>query len=293
MTITALIDGDWILYAAGFAGQKTAIVCPSYYGALELKTMTSLRERLEADGFELNESEDPTYSRSRLDPDTHFLQSAKKMIEGNCNKIAEKFGEEVEPYVIIDGDGNFRSQAATIRPYKGQRSVHAKPLMYNNIRAYLLDHWDAKVVYNQESDDEMAILQTAMTLDGKKSVIVSIDKDMLQVPGWHLNPNKGFKKISEGEGLWRLYVQCVQGDTVDNIGGAAGFGPAKAKQYILPGMSELEMWHATLDAYETSMRLKGEGIYGGLTEVEAATENMRLVYLRRQQDETWQPPEEG
>ena len=33
--IKALVDGDWILYAAGFAGQKTGIVCPSLKGTQE------------------------------------------------------------------------------------------------------------------------------------------------------------------------------------------------------------------------------------------------------------------
>ena len=287
--ITALIDGDWVLYAAGFAGQKTGIVCPSRFGEREFKTMTELRGHAYADNVELGD--EAVYTRAILDPEPHFFQSAKKMIEGNCQKIAEKFGEEVTPFVIIDGDGNYRSQLATIRPYKGQRSVHAKPLMYNNIRGYLLDVWDAQVVHNQESDDEMAIMQTGYTQAGAKTVIVSIDKDMLQVPGWHLNPNKGFKNISEAEGMWRLYVQCVSGDTVDNIGGAKGYGPAKAKQIIKPGMTEFAMWEATVTAYATSMKHKGDDIYGGLTSLEAAIENMRLIYLRRRADEMWQPPE--
>ena len=35
MKTIALIDGDWILYAAGFAGQKTKFVAPAQFGEQE------------------------------------------------------------------------------------------------------------------------------------------------------------------------------------------------------------------------------------------------------------------
>lgn len=283
--ITALIDGDWILYAAGFAGQRTEMVCPSLFGVEKFKNITEIRES--ADDKALS----PTlcYSRNVLDPEEHFYHSAKSMIENNCQKIAEKFNDDVKPYVIIDGDGNYRSRLATIRQYKGQRGVHAKPLMFNNIRSYLLDVWDAHVVFDQESDDEMAILQTQDGELGRKSVIVSVDKDMIQVPGWHLNPNKGFKKISEREGLERLYVQAIQGDSVDNIAGAYKYGPKAARAAITSDMSEMDMWEKTVQCYELSIQKYGNK-YGGLSSYDAALENMRLVYLRRTRDELWTPP---
>jgi 5'-3' exonuclease len=283
--ITALIDGDWILYAAGFAGQRTEMVCPALFGDEKFKNMTEIRERAD----DKNLSPTLMYSRNVLDPEEHFYHSAKSMIETNCMKVAERFDEDVTPRVIIDGDGNFRSRLATIRQYKGQRGVHAKPLMFNNIRSYLLDVWKAEVVFDQESDDEMAIIQTDLTSAGEKCIIVGVDKDMLQVPGWHLNPNKGFKKISEREGVERLYVQAIQGDSVDNIAGAYKFGPAAARKAITAEMTEKEMWEKAIDCYQISIDKHGNK-YGGLTATEAALENMRLVYLRRVRDELWNGP---
>jgi DNA polymerase-1 len=212
------------------------------------------------------------------------------MIEKNCEKIASKFDEEVLAVVLIDGDGNFRNRLATIKPYKGTRSVQAKPLMYNDIRQYLLDAWDAGVVYGQETDDEMAIRQTIDVADGFKSVIVAVDKDMLQVPGWHLNPNKGFKNIGKKEAVYRQYAQCITGDATDNIGGAYKCGPAAAKRYLADCTTEAEMWDATVKAYRDSIEKHGDQ-YGGLGAVPAATENMRLIYLRRNYDAPpWTPP---
>ncbi len=285
--IIAYIDADWILYAAGFAGQKNKYVCPAKFGEEEFATLTSLKERFVAVKT-LDSDNDPVYSRIVLDPDSHFFHSAKNMIEKNVEKIAEKFNDEVTPILLMDGDGNFRSRIATIRPYKGNRSSASKPLKYNDIRQYLLDVWHAEVVHGQETDDEMAIRQTH---NAGKSIIVAVDKDMLQVTGWHLNPNKGFKKISEREGLERLYVQCITGDPTDNIAGAYKVGIKKAKPLIKACKTEEEMWDATVTVYEeTTARNDPVELYKGLDEYDAALENMRLVYLRRTPDEIWVPP---
>lgn len=287
MSIQALIDGDWILYAAGFAGQRTELVCPGQFeDGRTFRTMTEMKAAAEEIGEVVAQ---PVYSRNILDPEEHFYHSAKKMIEGNCNKVAEKFNDIVRPRVIMDGDGNFRSQLATIRPYKGTRSVHAKPLMYNQIRQYLLDCWDAEVVFGQETDDEMAIIQTEMNTANERCVIVAVDKDMLQVPGWHLNPNKGFKYVTDAGGLLRLYIQAAQGDAVDNIAGAYKVGPKAAQKAFAEPMNETEMWLTLYGLYDDSI-IKHGNQYNELSAEEAALENMRLVYLRRERDELWKPP---
>ena len=289
MSITALIDGDWILYAAGFAGQRKELVAVHATGHADgpFPNITALKVALDG----TPEDTYDVFSRDLLDDERNFYHSAKMMIAGNCNKIADRFGEDVIPRIIMDGDGNFRTRIATIRPYKGTRGVHAKPLMYNEIRQYLLDAWKAEVVYDQETDDEMAIIQTEMTAAKEKCIIVAVDKDMLQVPGWHLNPNKGFKKVSKAGGLLRLYIQAAQGDPVDNIAGAYKVGPKAARDIFTIAEDELVMWDALVYLYQTSIyKYPDENLYNGLCAEEAALENMRLVYLRRERGETWNPP---
>lgn len=282
--IQVFLDGDWILYAAGFAGQKTEMIVP----ALSNKTYKNITEVSHEDGYQAGM---PVYSRTLLDPPEFFFHSAKRMIESQMEKITQKYDEDdAHLTVFVDGNGNFRSRLATIKPYKGTRSSASKPLMFGDIRQYLLDVWKAEVVFDQETDDALAIRQTECNAKGIKSVIVAVDKDMLQVPGIHLNPNKGFTHVTPEVGLARQYLQCVMGDPVDNIGGVYRIGEAKAKKIITPSMSEAQMWEATLKAYADSIDAHGDH-YAGLSAEDAAIENMRLVYLLRSRgEELWLPP---
>lgn len=289
-----MLDGDWIVYTAGFAGQKTFYLAPQIAGVDEFESMADVKEcaKLRNDG-----ETGPVYARTVADPLAHVLHSAKKMIEAQVEKVKEKFNvEDVELQIFIDGSGNFRDRLGTIRPYKGNR-IAAKPVYFMEIRQYLVEHWGAEVVYDQESDDEIAIWQTAANncKDCKLvSVIVAVDKDLLQVPGYHLNPNKGWKRVSEAEGLWRLYVQAATGDSTDNIGGAYKVGPAGARKVFdkLRKAPEEDLWKALVSIYEGTIEKYGEDLYGELTAEEAALENMRLVYLCRDYNETWLPPGE-
>jgi 5'-3' exonuclease len=286
MSITAYIDADWILFAAGFAGQKTQLVFIDEDYCAFAKNVTELKKRLEDDEVEFKEQH--VFSRNILDEPSHFFHSAKHMIEAQLKKINDKFGEDVKPVLLMDGDGNFRNRLATIRPYKGNRAINSKPLMYNDIKKYLIDNWDAEMIYGQETDDEMAIRQTQA--EGK-TIIVAVDKDMLQVPGWHLNPQKGFRKVSEVQGRTFLYRQCLTGDSVDNIAGCYKVGPKKAEVTITEDQPENAMWADVVETYIQSVEKHGSEIYNGLEGEEAAIENMKLVYLRREYDETWEPPE--
>lgn len=286
-----LLDGDWILYTAGFAAQHTEYVARCDHGELfgPYENKTAMKEAM-------GDEEYVEFSRVYTDPLDHALHSAKKMIQSQVEKIVEKFEPDdfVDLRIFLDGKGNFREDIATIRPYKGNRVDKSKPILYPEIREYLELNYACDVSSGCESDDRLAMAQTFITSRGEESIIVGIDKDLLQVPGWHLNPNKGFKRISNAEGMGRLYRQAIQGDTVDNIAGAYKCGKQAAVKAIRPNMTEEQMWEAVVSAYDQSIEKYGSSteLYGGLTGREAAIENMRLVYLQRKPDEVWFPPEE-
>lgn len=282
-----LIDGDYVVYSAGFAGQHTEYVyLPG--GALPATRHDSIGEVYEVYGKEIDRAN--LFARTFTDPPAHIFHTAKIMLEKIEKTIREKFPrDELDFRMYIDGDGNFRQKLATIRPYKALRGE--RPVFYHELREYLRRNWGAMLVHDQETDDAISIAAHAAGPIATP-VIVAVDKDLLQIPGMHYNPNKGWAAISPELAECLLYRQCLTGDSTDNIGGCYRCGAVTAKRIITPDMTENTKWAQVLGAYQHSVIKYGEEIYNGLTADDAAVENMQLVFLRTRPDETWIPPGE-
>lgn len=193
------------------------------------------------------------------------LQNVKTVLEA----VTHRFNPEYRAY--IQGKGNFRDQLATIRPYKGNRTP-AKPKYYNEIREYLLDQWAAIEVHGQEADDAIGIEQ--FDNPDKYTVIVSTDKDMDQIPGWHYNwvQSRLYYQTLKEANLFFWY-QMMKGDTVDNIVGIPGVGEVNAQKIIEEEGRDVErVKRAVQDLYQ---RAYGEGWEA------AYWENGQLLYIRR------------
>lgn len=170
----------------------------------------------------------------------------------------------------LTGKTNFRNDVAITAPYKGNRKAE-KPVHYHLLRTYLEASWDASVSCDMEADDVLAIRATEL---GEDSVIVSLDKDLDQVAGWHYNfAKKQLYKIDEAEGLFKFYKQMLTGDRVDNIVGVRGIGDKKAEK-LLEGKTEQEMWDVCV----------------GLLGYDRAVENGHLLYMLRRYDDSFTPP---
>jgi 5'-3' exonuclease len=181
---------------------------------------------------------------------------------------------EEDYQVFLTGRGNFRYDIAVTHEYKGNRKSVDKPQHLQEIRQHMEENWSAIVSEGEEADDLIGIWATKY---GPEAIVISIDKDMLQIPCTHYNPNKReFKTMTEFEGLKFFYTQILTGDRADNIVGLYGIGPAKAN--VLLGDCETEQ-----DLYEACLRA-----YGG--EEDRVIENARLLWLRRYEDQLWEPP---
>lgn len=191
-------------------------------------------------------------------------------LDSYLSDIIMKF--DVQPYtVVITGKGNFRNDVAVTAPYKGNRKKD-KPIHYNAIRERMKTYWGALETSGIEADDLISILATQNT----DSVIISIDKDFDQVPGKHFNFVKNIHYvIEEKEGLFNFYMQMLVGDRIDNIIGAAGYGPVKSKA-LLENKSELEMYKACVEVLGADRVL----------------ENGLLLWLQREHGQMWKPPVE-
>jgi 5'-3' exonuclease len=83
-------------------------------------------------------------------------------------------------------------------------------------------------------------------------------------------------------GLRFFYKQIIMGDGADNIKGAKGVGP-KGAEKALDGLNdEREMYDKCVDIYKSV----------GMTEEEVIS-NARLLWLRREIGEIWEPPNEN
>ena len=186
---------------------------------------------------------------------------------------AVSFDEASDNYeMFITGKGNFRYDIQ--KTYKQNRSGKPKPEHLQGLRDYLVEAYNAKVSVDQEADDDITIRATEL---GPDAVIASIDKDFLQVPCHHYNLNRStLVKVEEFEGLVFFYTQILMGDKADNIFGIKGVGPVKAGKMLTDATTECELYEVCVAAY------------GGDTG--KVIENARLLWLRREEGQVWQPP---
>jgi len=181
---------------------------------------------------------------------------------------------EVQTWELhLTGFNNFRNEHAVTAPYKGNRTAD-KPVHYKLLREYLVSSWEAEVSDGIEADDMLAIRQTEL---GDDSIIITLDKDLNQVVGWHYNFVKKEKYyVTQEEGLLNFYKQFLTGDKVDNIIGVKGIGDVKADR-MLRGKTEAEMWSIIVEEL-------GE---------DRAIENGHLLYMLRTRDDYFKAPELG
>ena len=210
------------------------------------------------------------YSTQDL-PEDQALRRLNGFIEDLFTQLRRN-REEVNYDLYLTGSTNFRFDYAVTAPYKGNRKSE-KPVHFKAIREHLLTKWDAILTVDEEADDAIAI---AATLHGDDSITVSLDKDFDQVKGWHYNfAKKNLYYVTEEEGLNFLYRQVLMGDAVDNIIGVRGIGKVKSAKLLEDCVTEIEY-------YDKVVELMGCG--------ERVIENLRLLYLRRNECEIWVSP---
>ena len=184
---------------------------------------------------------------------------------------------QAESYeAFLTGSNNFRYEIAKTVPYKGNRKDMQKPEHYEALRKCMVSRLGAVIVDGQEADDEVAI---RMTAEPDKYLLVGVDKDLRQIPGWHFNPRKNETEyIDKFEGYKAFCSQLLTGDRVDNIPGLEGIGPVKAAKALKDCKTEQELLQAVWKVYQEKEH-----------DIEYLTEQGQLLWLRRYEGELWRP----
>jgi 5'-3' exonuclease len=166
-----------------------------------------------------------------------------EIAEYRLNELIEKILEDTKAtsyqlYLTASKDATaFRKQAYP--EYKGNRKA-PRPIHYEALREYLVNDYAAIMVSTIEADDAISIAARTHP----DCTVVSIDKDLLQIPGLHYNfVKEEFKTISLKQGLRWFYKQMITGDPADNIKGIRGKGEVFAEKLLSQGDSE-EEWFA-------------------------------------------------
>jgi hypothetical protein len=214
------------------------------------------------------------------------VENALQAVNTTLKWIYERY-KGAEFKCFLTGKGNYRAEISTIQPYKGDRSEFAKPRHYAAIRQHLIKQYGAVVIDGMEADDEIGIQATEAAEEGKEPIIVTIDKDLDQIPCKHYNWVKQEEySVTDEEAYRNFFGQLLTGDRVDFVPGIAGVGPVGAGKILAncrgPASMLFEVREAYQEHYPTGYpRLDGSKLSSG----DAMLEIGRLVWIKRRRDE--------
>ena len=265
----ALVDLDLVVYRVGCA-------CDNWYyeyNGVEYESSKLLKSYLKREtGDDVMAAEMYNQAIKKRKPEA--WEDVRDSVVSFVEDLIEPY-QEYEGY--ITGKGNFRFEIATILPYKGNRDDSVRPFYYDEIRQLLVDAYGAKMSEGMEADDCLGLASKSGT------IILSVDKDLDQIPGWHYNWERDKKYfITEQEGAKVFYKQMLTGDMTDNILGLYGVGPKSALLSNIDKMDdEVEIRYYIKQQYESRF-----GAYG----IPFLLENAKLLWVLQERENpfTWE-----
>lgn len=178
-------------------------------------------------------------------------------------------------HLFLSGNNNFRY--ALFPDYKKHRRDKPKPRHLEAVREHLVLNWNADIVDGYEADDALGMEQMQKAV---QTVICSIDKDLLQIPGKHYNfVKQQLVEISELEGWYNFYIQLLTGDAADGIPGCPGIGKVKAPRILGECKTPWEMFSSVAKQYN----MAGQSY-------EFMLLNAQLLYIWRKENDCYIPP---
>lgn len=245
----ALIDADSVLYAAA----------------------------LGAEGILKNGSEDGD-EYIQLKDGEQLYDEVTRTLQGLTHKV----GAEDAIICLTATQSCFRYHL--LPSYKGNRATMRRPAFLKALQYLVLDRkpFRTMAVRGLEADDICGISQGSLQKANlREPIIVSIDKDMQQIPGLNyswIGKEPTIKEFTRAEGDRMFLMQTLVGDVVDNYTGCPGIGKVKAGKLLdlCADASEWVQWEHVLGAF------KKKGLTG-----EYALTQARVARILRSSD--WNP----
>lgn len=233
---TLLVDGDIIAYKAAFAAEKA---------------------------IQWDEADEGSWTL------TADLADAKR----HASELISELQDQVSATSVVIALTHSENWRKALYPaYKAPRKNVRKPVLLKAMRQFFLEAYETFERPTLEADDVLGILATGRIINGPK-IIASIDKDLLQIPGQHLNiDSKKVSVVTEAQGDYQHFTQMLTGDMVDNYPGLPGCGPKTAAGLlgcitaVSPQALLFGFWATVVHAYET----KGLTVYDALVQARIA-----------------------
>ena len=202
-------------------------------------------------------------------------------------RLRDYFNEILESLLVSDYETHITSsdksnyRYALDPTYKANRT-QPKPVHYDYLRDRLTNdpHYQGIVSFGREADDSIGIASSRFA-SKRDFIIVSIDKDLKQIPGWHYDFVKKRKfYVSQSEASKFIYRQLLTGDSADNIGGITGIGDSISDKLLEPCTNVSEFYRVV------------RHIYSEVDDVERLIKRGQLLKIQQRENEPlWQPPE--
>jgi 5'-3' exonuclease len=192
-------------------------------------------------------------------------------------KFDELFNNTMESVFATDyvmafgGPNNFRVDLYPEYKANRSKSKSTRPDWFLDLKSDIVENYEgASLSDNCEADDMVRIWALEADAANADRVVISVDKDLDCIAGFHYNPRKQLLYDVNPEVANKFYwQQILMGDSVDNIPGIPGIGPKKAEK-ILEGVTCYE--EAVCQAYDNHY---GEEGYSYLLL------NARLIHIWR------------
>jgi DNA polymerase-1 len=185
------------------------------------------------------------------------LHSDEKVCQVQVDDVISNLLTELEAddYIVCLTDAiNFRKD---IMPsYKGNRKDKRKPLVFSKLREYIFEHHYGVTYDGLEADDVMGILSTEPAEEER--VIVSIDKDLKQIPGLLSSDGKTIKEVNRAQADYWFLIQTLAGDLTDGYSGCPGIGVKTAEKLLDIKVPLVDNWSRVVKAYKKKDYLDGE-----------------------------------
>ena len=190
------------------------------------------------------------------------LESAQQSYDSKIEAVLDYFESkgDVSSFTVCSGSrGNFRKYLTD--SYKANRKNKEHPQWLNELHYYSKTEWSSKRAIGVETDDLVASLFSEST-EGVENVLVSIDKDYLQLEGYIYNYHKNTLTYNTKlDALRAFYTQMIVGDSADNIKVCNGKGKAYAKKLFKDCETEYQFIRRVFETYKEHYKSKARERY--------------------------------